>query len=231
MLMPQRHLIALPLLAFSATTAWAQDDTLCRNGLFPSEPPFALAEIAGETRAYFHDDMNGCPWRGENCKTGSYVIPGDTVIINRLRGGYACAFYPSERGGTAGWIPTRRLGLLPVETNSPLSAWLGEWSSEGNPTIRFRKRLGRLHIEGEAYWPSPDPEPDSPYPSPHVGAIDGRVTLLGNRGHYGDEDLCEVHFTLLGDLLVAGDNRQCGGMNVSFSAVYQRVESWFSPSQ
>ena len=29
--------------------------------------------------------------------------------------------------------------------------------------------------------------------------------------------------TLLGDLLIAGDNRQCGGMNVSFSAVYRRV--------
>lgn len=219
--MPLRCLLALPLFALTATAASAQDDIMCRNGLFPSEPPFAPAEIQGKDRAYFHDDMNGCPWTGEACRTHAYVVPGDEVVIGRIANGYACAFYPSKGGGTAGWVGVERLRPLPVEADPPLSAWIGQWSSEGNPAVRFREKDGRVSVVGEAFWPGP--EPTEMYPSPHIGEIDGPVTVLGNRGHYGDEDLCEVDFTLLGDLLVAGDNNKCGGMNVSFSAIYRRV--------
>ena len=99
--MTLRALIIPLLLALGITAAHAQDDVLCRNGLFPSEQPFALARIGGKDRVFFEDDMDGCPWRGSGCRTRSYVVPGDLVIINRTREGYVCAFYPSASGGTA----------------------------------------------------------------------------------------------------------------------------------
>lgn len=215
-----RHLIVPLLLALGITAAHAQDDAMCRNGLFPSEPPFALARIGGSERAFFEDDMHGCPWRGSGCRTRSYVVPGDVVIINRTREGYVCAFYPSKGGGTAGWIASRRVELLPNPTSPPLAKWQGDWS-DGASDIVMRLDGGTLRVTGESYWPGP--EPGEMYPSIHIGELDGTIEPVGQRAHYEDDNLCEVDFTLLGKYLIAGDNRQCGGVNVSFSGVYRRT--------
>lgn len=217
-----RYLLALPLLLASATAVRAEEDW-CRNGLFPSEPPFALARVTGKGRAWLHDDMDGCPDKGASCRSRSYVVPGDMVITNRVHGQYTCAFFASRRGfGSAGWVETRRLEPVASDPAPPQAAWLGTWASGDNPVITFRKAGGALNVEGEAYWPGPHPTRD--YPTVHVGMIDGAVTLESNRGAYADEDLCEVSFTLLGPLLIAGDNGKCGGFNVSFSSVYRRAK-------
>ena len=215
-----RRFTVFTLLTMAATAAHAQDN-LCRNGLFPTEAPFALAEIDGTGRAYFHDDTEDCPWAGgSDCRTRSYLVPGDTVIINRIGEGFACAFYPGKGGGTAGWISSNRLKLLRVENNPQLGAWIGTWSSEGNPELTLTPALGGIHAKGEAFWPGRPGTTD--WPSIHVGEIDGPIRIVGHIGTYGDDNDCKVKFTLLGPFLIAGDNAQCGGANVSFSAVYQR---------
>ena len=219
--MKLRDLIALPLLAATATAALAQEDTSCRNGLFPTQPPFALAQVRGEERAYFHGDMNGCPWARGACSSPSYVVPGDTVIISKIRKGYACAYYPSAGGGTAGWVATRRLELKFIENRPQVTAWVGKWTSEGNPELVITRKLGGLHVSGEAFWPGRPGTHD--WPSVHVGEISGPVSISGHIGKYGaDENLCKVRFTLLGAYLIAGGNNRCGGANVSFSGVYTR---------
>ena len=215
-----RHLLALPLLAASATAAFGQDDPTCRNGLFPAEEQFALARIGGKDRAYFLNDATGCPAEGDRCRTTAYLVPGDTVIVSRLSDGFACAFYPDAGGGTAGWVDAKRLFLQPLVNRQPIEAWLGEWRSAGNPVLRLSKRVGTLHVSGEAYWPGPPGTHD--WPTTHEGAIDGPVKFAGHKGSYADDDMCEVRFTLLGAFLIAADNQQCGGANVSFSGVYTR---------
>ena len=223
--MALRWLLVLLLMgATSASQAATGDEDWCRNGLFPSEPPFALAQVIGAGRAWFHEDMDGCPDRGTACRQRAYVVPGDQLVTNRSHGTFTCAFYPGRGGGTAGWVPSDRLRALPVAANPPASAWLGRWSSNGNPEIRITAQGNSLMINGEAFWPERSPPANSMYPSAHIGEVHGRITRQGNRARYGDADDCEVNFTLLGDLLVAGDNRNCGGMNVSFSAVYRRVK-------
>ena len=216
-----RHLLALPLLAFGASAALAQDDAMCRNGLFPAEKQFAVARIGGSDRAYFYSDEGGCPvTNSADCSTKSYLVPGDTIVFSRIRNRFVCAFFPDDSGGTAGWIEMKRLLLQPHDTRALPEAWLGDWTSSGNPVMRFSKDLGALRVEGEAFWPGPPGTHD--WPSTHEGSIAGRVEVTGNKGFYRDEDLCEVRFTLLGDYLVANDNGQCGGANVSFSGVYVR---------
>jgi hypothetical protein len=219
--MPLRFLIVPLLLAFGTAAAQAQDNTTCRNGLFPDAPPFALARIGGTERAFFQDDMEGCPWGGADCRTRSYLVPGDVVIINRTYGGFVCAFYPSPSGGTAGWIASRQVELLPNPTNPPLAQWQGDWSSDGNPEVTITRSNGTLRVTGTAFWPGP--QPTEQYPSIHIGEIDGTLAPAGQRAHYSDDDMCEIDFTLLGDFLIAGDNHQCGGVNVSFSGVYRRA--------
>lgn len=214
------------LLAFAfATPAAAQDfgeDHFCRNGLFPMEPPFAQARVVGEGRLHFLEDMEGCPGKGvQACATKAYVIPGDVLLVSNLHGPFVCAFYPSPGGGTASWVETARLEPVAVDDMPPPSAWAGTWSSEGNPELTIQALPDGLAIEGEAYWPSPDPPIEERPGGPNMGFIGGALHVLGNRALY-EEDSCRIEFTLLGETLIAGDNLRCGGMNVTFSAIYAR---------
>lgn len=217
--MIRRLSLAIALLA--ATPALAQDDAWCRNGLFPAEPPFGVADVTGKGRLWFHDDADGCPDKGEGaCRARAYVLPGDALVIGRARGQYTCAFYPSRGGGTAGWVETVRLRPRDIEPEPSAAAWSGTWTSAGNPVVVLREDDGILMARGEAWWPGPAPTRD--YPTVHVGTIDGPLHVTGNRAAYADEDLCEIAFTLLGDWLVSADNNSCGGANVSFSGVLRR---------
>lgn len=221
--MPVARFLALPLFLLFASAAQAEEYDFCRNGLFPAEPPFALAEVVGKDRLHFLDDMDGCPDKGVvACKGRAYVVPGDRVAVSRTHGDYTCAFYPGKGGGTAGWVETRRLVPVPVDRDPPQSAWIGLWEpSGGNPSVRFFDESGALSVIGEAYWPG---RPGTHHwPSTHIGEIAGQVARSGASATYSDDDACEIAFTLLGDWLVAGDNNQCGGANVSFSAVYRRT--------
>ena len=211
------------LLLAAASPAMAEiDDGFCRNGIFGVEnPSVGLAVIAGKRRAYFIEDMDGCPNAEPRCRQKSYVTPGDTVITGRNKGRYVCAFFPNKGGGSAGWIESTRLRPIAVRQNPALREWVGQWSDLGNPEVRFFLRRGTLTVEGDSYWPSPNPSPEERPGGPNTGNISEAVQVTGNRAHAPE---CNVRFTLLGDWLVAADlDMQCGGMNVSFTGVYRRV--------
>ena len=209
------------LLASSSAAVAQNDEEFCRNGLFTiSNAPIGLATISGRGRAYFLEDMDGCPNAEARCRQGSYVIPGDRVLAGNARGSYVCVYYPSRGGGTAGWMEATRVRRLAANPSPPLSAWVGTWSDEGNPLVRFRRRGAGLAVEGEAYWPSRNPSPQERPGGPNIGGIDEAVRVRGNVAHAPE---CNITFTLLGEFLLGADpDRQCGGMNVSFSGVYRR---------
>ena len=215
--------LAVLALGISATASAQDDDSLCRNGLFAEEnAEFALARIGGEGRAHFISDSDGCPDSGRSCSRAAYAVPGDQVVVGRVRGAYSCVFYPNRSGGSAGWIPNARLQGLPVN-RSPLSgAWLGEWVRDESASLKFKRKQGSraLVVSGDAYWPSPDPPPSlRPY-GPNLGSVDGAVVLQGNRAEQSE---CAICFILLNDILVVADpKRHCDGMNVTFSGVYHR---------
>jgi hypothetical protein len=212
---------AIAAAAAASSAAAADDDGFCRNGGFAIEnSSFGLAKIDGDTRAYLLDDMDGCPSGRTGCRTRGYVIPGDLVVTGRDRNGYRCVYFPNRGGGSAGWLDPRRLKPIPVAADPPLSAWVGRWSDHGNPTARIALRRERLFVDGESYWPDPDP-PLKQFPGgPNMGGIGGPLRVKGNRAH---EDECNVDFTLVGDFMVGSDpDMKCGGMNVSFSGVYRR---------
>lgn len=207
------------LLSWSASAA-AIDDDFCRNGTFPVDhAPFGLATINSSGRTYLMDDRNGCPAGGAICRTRAYVVAGDRLVTGSVRGAHTCAFFPGLGGGTAAWIESRRLRPVVVARRPPLAAWLGRWSAHGNPTVRFRIRRQKLIVDGDSYWPSPDPSPEERPGGPNIGSIGGTVRTNGNQAR---EPICNVTFTLLGDFLVAADpDMKCGGANVSFSGVYR----------
>lgn len=216
-----RSLIALVLSTAGASHALAQDAGDCRNGLFADQPTFATATVGGRDRLYFLEDREGCPGAGQACRTRSYLVPGDSVVISSIYNGFACGFFPNATGGTAGWLDTRFLLLDRRDTGQPRSAWLGAWQGSGGADLRFDAKLDALDVSGTAFWPGPPGTHD--YPTIHFGEIAGPVETTGHTGSYRDADDCAVRFTLLGDFLVASDNRRCGGANVTFSGVYTRA--------
>lgn len=215
------------LCAFAALIASARAETPaapdCRDGSFvESESPYALAKIKGDENAFFIDDNAPCPNDTPACRTKTYVLPGDTVIVGAAFGAYRCIFYRSQKdpAGSAGYVPESRLGILPKADVSEKD-WLGEWRM-GDDFIKLRKtRDGKLSAAGEAYWPSANPSPKERPGGPNIGEMSGTASPMGAQVTFAaDDDVCRVSLTLLPPFLLAKDNGSCGGANVTFSGVY-----------
>lgn len=211
---------ALPAAA-SAQDADELDARICRNGLFAAYGPFQLARISGAGRAHFLHDMDGCP-EAQSCRNlgQPYVVPGDTVIVSRLRTGHACAFYPGAGAGTAGYLPLERLQFIPADRPPGDSGWMDAWSGPETDITISQTRAGP-HVAGMAFWYGA-PNSDG-FHVVHDGEINGPLTIFGNHARY-DDGFCIVDFTLLDDYLLTNDNGRCGGANVRFVNVYKREE-------
>jgi hypothetical protein len=191
----------------------------CRGGFFPRESDdYQIARINGaaKDKAYFLDDRDGCP--GKGCELKSYVVSEDEVIISRTLNDYACAWYPAKKGaGTVGWLPIKRLDLIPGVLDPAQSVWLGNWKYAGN-SIAITKNTGTaLTVKGNAFWQGLGD-------NIHIGELDHKATPSGNILKLGDGDAgeydCKVTLRLLGKYMVVADNLNCGGANVTFSGVY-----------
>lgn len=214
-----RQMTTLILMACGiAPVAALAEDTTCRGGLFTRQASFAQATVT-QPQAFFHTDTDGCPTSGQ-CRTNSYVIDGDALVIGRRIGDFVCAFFPNDSGGTAGWVETGALQIDPLDTAPTPAHWDGNWTDGGSADLTIRAKDGSPYIVGEAFWPARPEEND--WPTIHIGEVDGRLSITGNRASYSDDNLCELELTLLRDFLLVADNRRCGGVNVTFSGVYTR---------
>jgi len=218
--------LVLALLALSAP-AFAQPDAQdegnpanwCRGGPFTGEGvEYKLARAVGRkgARVYFHgDDGEGCP--GPTCRLRSYLVPGDQVIVARSFGDWLCAWYQPARGPeTVGWIKAHELSVAEPERDPPAARWEGEWGYyENGLSVRREARTGRLSVSGNASWRGANPG------QVNVGAFEAKGAPAGGVLKLGD-DTCRVTLWLVGPYLLAEDNKQCGGFNVTFDGVYRR---------
>lgn len=215
-----------------ATASLAAPD--CRNGLFPPEGAKpGLARITGEEKAFLSEDSIYCPSdkkdcpvcpRDEACRSKTYLIPGDLVITAQSFGGHRCVLFhnPKNHQDYAGYLPEERLALQPAQEVS-FKDWPGEWRN-GDNYIRLRARGEKLVAKGEAFWPSANPSRKDAPGGPHLGEMSGAAAPAGDKVSFADsEDICHVSLTLLQPYLLAKDNGECGGANVSFNGVYTRA--------
>jgi hypothetical protein len=220
-------LVTLAALCCAAARAGAQDEggnpaNWCRNGAFTRDSEeFALARVAGRKgeRVHFRGDDEGCPGTAAKCRQKAYLLAGDEVIVSRSFGDWRCAWYQPARGAeTVGWLPADRLGLSGPAAGAPLAAWLGAWAFYDNALRVTRGRTaGALRVEGDATWVGVNPG------NVHVGEVSGEAAPAGNTLTVGGgEDDCRLTLRLIGSYLLASDNRQCGGLNVSFDGVYRK---------
>lgn len=190
----------------------------CRNGPFAAEDAdYRIARVVGRkgARVYFHGDDEGCP--SPKCRLKAYVVPGDEVIVSRTLGDWACAWYQPAKGPeTVGWIMAHELSLDAPAPKPAAASWEGEWEFYDNGlTVRRERRTGRLSVTGAASWKGANPGQVNVGEVEAQGAPEGNVLRLKN-------DECELTLRLVGPYLLAGDNKRCGGFNVTFDGVYRR---------
>lgn len=193
----------------------------CRNGLFADDAStreFRLATAKGARgeRIYFYGDDEGCPAPTAKCRQKAYVVADDALIVSRSFGDFTCAWYQPARGHeTVGWIASNQLTLGETDANPPPARWLGEWSFYADTLTVGRGRGAALSVSGEAFWHGADPS------NIHTGEVNGESAPSGNTLKIED-DPCKLTLRLVGEYLVAADNGECGGANVTFTGVYRR---------
>jgi hypothetical protein len=221
------NLLLLLLALCAPALARAQDETgnpanWCRNGLFTNDAEgFKLARVAGKKgeRVYFYGDDEGCPALSAKCRQKAYVVAGDELIVSRTYGDFACAwFQPANGHETVGWIELARTTSTEFDLNPPLARWLGTWEFyTGSLKITRSTKAGGLSIAGEAFWHGVNPG------NVHTGEVDAEGVPAGNTLALGEgDDLCKITLRLVGIYLIADDNGDCGGANVTFDGVYRR---------
>ena len=195
-------------------------ENFCREGFFTRDSQdFKIGRVKA-ARSYFHsDESEDCP-EGVKCRRKAYLVQGNEVIVNRVRNGFACAWYSPVKGSpTVGWLKVSELAIAAPPIVNGTKAWLGEWVFEENG-IEFtdNKLAGFLNVTGNATWKGLGD-------NVHVGEIDGRYEPLDGVINYSDGDDeydCKITMRRIGNYLVVADNLKCGGLNVTFSGVYMR---------
>ena len=223
------NLTGLLLVACCAgSSARAQDEGIpanwCRNGVFARDSKeFGLARVEGEkgARVYFYGEDEGCPGPAAKCRQKAYLVPGDEVITSRTFGDWVCAWYQPARGSeTVGWLAADRLASFETPATPPLVSWLGTWEFYDDEVRLSRGRAaGTLSVAGEATWVGVNPA------NAHVGELSGEAAPAGGvltLSDGEDEYDCRATLRLVGPYLVVSDNKQCGGVNVTFDGVYRK---------
>jgi hypothetical protein len=177
----------------------------------------------------------GCPSGTEACRERAFLVPGDQVIVSSTNGAFACATYVSAKGLTrAGWLPATalRMGAEPAAVR--MADWVATWTAPEQQITIKAARGGLLDVDGDATFGALDPERVK-RGAVNMGQVSGTAKpegavlafAMGNDDRTlpfdeGGEFNCRIRLRLVGSFLLAEDNRQCGGANVSFSGAYRR---------
>jgi len=155
-----------------------------------------------------------------------FAVPaGNPVGVAQREGDWTCV---SHYGSGNGWMLTNRIRPISPDLHPPDNAWTGTWTPLGvkkQPREAVTKLVistgatpGNLKVQGEAYWFGAVVHGERVM---HEGAVEGEAQPKENRLHVA-EGGCEVHIALIGGFLHVQDNRQCGGMNVTFTGVWEK---------
>jgi hypothetical protein len=161
-------------------------------------------------------------------RAAPYLLPGDEVIVLATADARTCIVFTAPNRGarqTAGWVAA---GSVSAADPAPgAGGWVGEWRSGPEESVSLAPAGDRIAVKGEASFGATDPARVASG-GVNIGSLEGFVTPAAGQADYADgatADDCHVRFWRRGPYLVAADNGNCGGHNVTFTGVYRRVGS------
>lgn len=203
-----------------------------------------LAKVKGGVpKVHFRDDQ--CEEKKPGgCTRKAFVIPGDEVLVASVLDTSACAVYVDQKGrATAGLLPLSALDRPKKPAATGRDLLVGKWRRVEAEINVKRDKDGSLDFEGYATYGGHDPKRVA-IGAVNVGDFSFKASPASNTidvalvsGPDGDtqpmvvtdaskipDGECRVSLVALTTYLVAHDNGQCGGHNVTFSGVYRRVK-------
>jgi hypothetical protein len=219
----------LSVLLMAASSAAGPLQCELYDSAYENAPQFKVTASQGEQRVYFYsrpDQCTGAKPCTERKKT--YLVPGDVVFGGPETGGFRCAYYGSSAKGVliAGFLPVRN--LQPIGDEGELSAEFlsGHWQMKISPdltpdTIEIKAAgADKVSASGEAYYQTTQTVNEGGFESDNVTVAKGAKNLVCRDSNNTD---CQVTMRRRGPYLVVDDNRNCGGMNVTFEGIYVRT--------
>ena len=211
-------------LALSAAPAAAAEDD-CFGAEFTDGPRLEIARVKpGAPRVNFIRNGAACPSDSATCRDKSFVVPGDLVVRGRTKNSFVCADYLSGKNARSGWLP--EAALEPAPLTAATQDWRGDWKRDEASIKITLDAKGGLNAKGEATFGALDPARVK-RGAVNMGEFDGALKLAEGQATFADKDVsdefsCRVRMARAGAFLFVQDNRQCGGMNVSFTGLYRR---------
>jgi hypothetical protein len=182
-------------------------------------------------RSHFHDDRAGCP-AAQGCQREAYLLSGDAVLVDRVSGDWACAWYAGKRDATVGYLRVAELAFEDAQRDWSARDWAGHWDEVGGQTpgeplkwLEFSEHAGTLAVTGQALWLSAFVDAGGEH-AVNTGELESETLSIegGTATFAGSDELdCSATFRRVGDFLVVQDDYRCGGHNVTFSGIYRRV--------
>ncbi len=227
----RRPLLCLAALAFAGSAALAED-RFCAGGDFSDSPNLRIGKIATNApRVNFlrnGDEKIACPSVERDCRDKAFLVPGDLVVLGRRLDAFICVDYWTAQSGRSGWLPA--IAVEPTPVLGDPADWIGDWKRVEAEIVITNSGAG-LRAEGNATYGSLDPDRVK-RGAVNLGDFSGPLDLFGGQATFADKDAnpnqpddfgCRIRMARAESFLFVQDNGQCGGMNVSFTGLYQRT--------
>jgi hypothetical protein len=201
-----------------------EQECLSYDSAYENAPLFVVTTNSGDARAWLYKQTQLCP-KDTPCESRqkAYLVGGDVVFAGPPNRGFRCAYYGSSRGKIiAGFIPIENLKPLVEDHGLSVDFVIGKWNYE-NDSIEI-KAAGAEHVsgEGQASYQTAETVNEGSL-SAQAPLAAGQKELVFKEGN--DESSCVVKLHRRGPYLVASDNNNCGGLNVSFSGIYTKART------
>jgi len=227
----------------------APDNGICGGAVaYGEETPLRWMKVApGLAKVNFvmsrgEKEKAACPAATPACARRAFVMAGDDVLAGPKRGDFVCVSYIAPNAKRVKGKFTETSGFLPaaaLQDAEPLPArlsdWFGTWSRDSEAEVVISAGAGgKLKIAGQATFGALDPA-RAARGAVNSGDFEGEVAPQGNlvaigEGYDGkkplntdDKSECWVKIRLFSRYLAVEDNGACGGMNVSFTGTYVRL--------
>ena len=189
---------------------------------------FKVMAAEREQRVYFYSHPNTCvDSKPCTARRKTYLVAGDVVFGGPENGGFRCAYYGSAKGTLiAGFLPVKN--LQPISGQDELSAQFlaGNWQMSLGPKLAPNTIViktagsGKVSATGSAYYQTAETVNEGSFESDSMMVNKGARELVFRDDSGAD---CQVTVHRKGPYLVVDDNRNCGGMNVTFGGIYVRT--------
>jgi hypothetical protein len=197
-------------------------ECLSYDTAYENAPLFAVKTSPGEQRAWLYKKTEPCP-KDKPCGSRQkvYLVSGDVVFAGPPNRGFRCAYYGRPNGKiVAGFIPIDNLKALAEDPSMSIEFVIGTWNYENDSIGIKAAPAGQVTGDGQASYQTAETVNEGSF-SAQAPLAAGQKELVFNEGN--DESSCVVKLHRRGPYLVASDNANCGGLNVSFGGIYTKA--------